>query len=164
MGVCNVNEQLWLLQSSSSDYNLVVLTSLPFENCPEKKKQVERFRVKTTVCNFSLRAKKWIVGSRPNTCHSPWWAVCLETAFRPKLRSLTSPELPQASEKQMRKRERRRGKKKNKKALLSSVFLNRFCVMQDDVHTFVLLLLWLLLWLTLTGTTSAQTIPTENGV
>lgn len=136
----------------------------PLRIVQRKKSKLKDFVLKLQCATFHSGQKKWIVGSRPNTCHSPWWAVCLETAFRPKLRSLTSPELPQASEKQMRKRERRRGKKKNKKALLSSVFLNRFCVMQDDVHTFVLLLLWLLLWLTLTGTTSAQTIPTENGV
>lgn len=44
--VCSVdaNEQLWLLQSSRPDYNLALLTSLPFEICPGKER-VERFGV-----------------------------------------------------------------------------------------------------------------------
>lgn len=116
MGVCDVKEQLWLLQSLLPDYNLAVLTSLPFENCPEKKKEDERFSVKATACNFSPPGRK--VNRkfpRPNTCHSPWWAVCLETASRPRLRSLTSPKLPQASQEQMPNRERKKRKRKKKK-------------------------------------------------
>lgn len=55
MGVCYVNEQLWLLQSC------VLFITWPFlhhYSWMEKKKAVERFNVKATVCNFSPQGRK----------------------------------------------------------------------------------------------------------
>lgn len=90
------------------DYNLAVLTSFVQE---EKKSQLKVLVLKLQCATFHLGAQKWIPSSCLNTCHSPWWAVCPETAPHPRLRSLTAPKLPQASEKQMPKWDRGRGGK-----------------------------------------------------
>lgn len=75
-------------------YHLALLTSLPFEICPEKQSWTIRYGVKATAWNF------WPAGDQGNrkfppqkkTCHSPWRAVGPEMASRPRLRSLTFPQ------------------------------------------------------------------------
>lgn len=77
----------------------LIRASLPFEICPEKSK-VKDLELKLQCETSHLQAEKQMLSSHPNTCHSPWWAVCLGTASRPRLRSLTSPDLPQAAQRQ----------------------------------------------------------------
>lgn len=85
------------------------------------------------MCNFSPQGRKGNVSSRPNTCHSPWWAVCLETASRPGLRSLTYPQGATGAGEADAK-PRKEGKKKEAMPMFG-VFLNRFSLMQDELHT-----------------------------
>lgn len=116
------------------DYNLAVLTSFVQEEKRKKKKsQLKVLVLKLQCATFHLGAQKWILSSCLNTCRSPWWAVCPETAPHRRLRSLTSPQLPQASEKQMPKWERGAGRRERKAMLMFSVFLKRLWLMQDTL-------------------------------
>lgn len=87
--LCDVSKKFRPLRSSplfvSHEVFVVALWDL------SREKQVERL-LKLQCATFHLQAEKGIVSSRPNTCHSPWWAVCLKTASRPRLRSLTAPK------------------------------------------------------------------------
>lgn len=119
MGVCDLNEQLWLLQSLLPDYNLPGLTSLPFENCPGKR-QLERFSVKATVCNFSPPGRKWIASFPPQHLSLTLMSCLLWNSILPEAKISDIPQTATGIAGADAK------PRKKKKVLMFAVFLNRF--------------------------------------
>lgn len=140
------------------DYNLAVLTSF----VQEKKKLVESFSVKATVCNFPPRGIK--VNSEFLPQHlSLTLMSCL--SWNSTLPGAKITHIPPSCHRRRRSRcqtEKEGEKKKKSKADVQCVSQLILSAARQASH-WVLPLLWLLLWLILTGTTSIWLHPQTTG-